>query len=273
MIDRIYAAPKFVEEKDGIGFAEKNELSYEIPAFMFPEFLENMEKELPKYKKKIQKIKGPLSIHGPIFDMNPVSLEPAIKEISQKRYRQAIEGAIALGAEHVVFHTQYSPLYRAVNAYEDWLVQNVDYWQEAIEDVIGDANITVLMENFMDETPDILNDMVSRIDSPKFKACLDTGHVNVFSKVPSIRWLDDMGDNLVYIHAHNNCGETDDHHAIQEGTIDMEGFLNHLVMVPHEISLALEVFNMPGINDSYDYLQPFMDVQEQEFAETRSFLI
>ena len=272
MIDKIYAAPKYIKLEDGIQFALDKQICYEIPEFMSPASLDNKSEEITKFREKLQGFHGTLSLHGPIYDMNPVSMDPQIAQSSKLRYTQAVEVCKELGVKYLVFHSQYTPIFDVANVYKEWLAQNVDFWQELIDTHLQDSEMVILMENFMDTTPDIINNLVSRVDSPNFKACLDTGHVNLFSKIPPIDWLDEMGSNLEYIHAHNNSGCKDEHMAFQRGTIDMEGFLNHLILLPHKMSLAIEVFNMEGIHESYDMLLPYMEVQKEQ-TTSKSFLI
>ncbi len=272
MIDKIYAAPKYINLEDGIQFAIDHCCCYEIPEFMSPASLDNPSESIANFKKKLGDFEGTLSLHGPIYDMNPVSLDPHIAESSKLRYSQALHVCKEMNVKYLVFHSQYTPIFEVANVYKEWLAQNVDFWQELIDTHLQDSEMVILMENFMDTTPDIINSLVSRVDSPNFKACLDTGHVNLFSKIPPIDWLDEMGNNLVYIHAHNNSGSRDEHQAFHKGTIDMEGFINHLALLPHKMSLAIEVFNMEGLEESHQMLQPYMKLQ-QEQSTSRSFLI
>jgi sugar phosphate isomerase/epimerase len=272
LIDRIYSAAKQINLEAGIDFALQNQVSYEIPSFLSPQVLDNKTDEMERYRTLLKDFKGTLSLHGPIYDMNPVSLDPRIAESSRYRYSQAVDVCKELGVKYLVFHSQYTPIFTVANVYKEWLAQSVDYWQELIESQVQGSNVVILMENFMDETPDILNTLISRVDSPHMKACLDTGHVNLFSDIPPIDWLDEFGDQLAYIHAHNNHGEKDDHLAIHKGTVDMEGFLNHLVLLPHKVSVAIEVFNLEGVQESYEALQPYMQLQT-EHASSKSFLI
>lgn len=272
MIDKIYAAPKYIKLEDGIQFAIDHQCCYEIPEFMSPASLDNLSESVTNFKQKLGDFHGTLSLHGPIYDMNPVSLDPHIAESSKLRYAQALEACKEMNVKYLVFHSQYTPIFDVANVYKEWLAQNIDFWQELIDSHLQDSDMIILMENFMDPTPDIINNLVGRVDSPNFKACLDTGHVNLFSKIPPIDWLDEMGGNLDYIHAHNNSGTRDEHQAFNKGTIDMEGFLNHLILLPHKMSLAIEVFDMEGIEESFKMIQPYMDIQKDQ-TTSKSFII
>ncbi|MBX2860127.1 MAG: sugar phosphate isomerase/epimerase [Vampirovibrio sp.] len=272
MIESIYAAPKFVDLQQAVDFAVSQQIHYEVPVFMSPELLEKQDEELIKYQQMFSGLQGKMSVHGPVFDTNPVSMDPCINKCSRTRYRQAIQAAKELGAKYIVFHSQYSPVYKVANVYQDWLAGSIDYWGQIVADELEGSDLTILMENFMDDRPDILVDMAEGVDSPNFKVCLDTGHANLFSQVSAVDWVDTMSSHLDYIHAHNNHGELDDHNGFLDGNIDMDGFLNHLVLLPRKINLALEIFNMEALESSYHMLKPYMRVQE-EYNESRSFLV
>ena len=54
--------------------------------------------EIKKYQQALAGFKLPVTMHGPVFDVNAVSLDPEIGELSRQRYEQAIECALALNA-------------------------------------------------------------------------------------------------------------------------------------------------------------------------------
>ncbi|MDX2085309.1 MAG: sugar phosphate isomerase/epimerase family protein [Candidatus Melainabacteria bacterium] len=272
MIDRVYIAPKSDEIEAGIAYARQQNCSYEIPTFMYPWVLDKRQEEIARYQQLLEGFQGSLGMHGPVFDVNPVSLDGHLKQASRDRYVQAIECALALNCRLLVFHSQYTPVYQVANVMQQWEDGLVDFWSELIESYVEDTRLTVVIENFMDDRPDYVYNLLERVNSPHLKACLDVGHVNLFSAVPPIDWLDALGSNLVYIHAHNNHGKFDEHRPFHRGTIDMEGFLNHLILVRHKVSLAVEVYDMEGVVESYQSLQPMMQMQEEQVA-VKSFLI
>lgn len=272
MIDRIFAAPKGCDLVQGIGFALENRLDYELPAFYYPENLDNGAAEIAKYNELLADFKGILSMHGPIFDTNVVSLDPEILKISRHRYLQAINIAKELGVRYLVFHTQWTPIYTAASANKQWLSKMADYWEEMIAEHLEGSHLTVLLENFLDPTPEHMMSLLSRVSSQHLKACLDTGHVNIFSEMAPIDWIRELGSQVVYIHAHNNDGELDSHDSFEKGLIDMESFLNHLALLPQKIHLAIETNTVEGLTHSYQMLKPYLKLQNEQFA-SKSFLI
>jgi sugar phosphate isomerase/epimerase len=272
MIDRIFAAPKGPDLQQGIDFALNNRLDYEIPTFYFVENLDNRDVEVIRFRHLLRDFQGMLSMHGPIFDTNVVSMDPEILKISQHRYRQAIEVAKALDVRYLVFHSQWTPIYSAANVTRNWLSKITDFWNRLIEEELQDSNLTILVENFLDQSPYTMNKLLSRIDSPRLKACVDTGHINIFSELSPIDWIRELGSHVAYIHAHNNCGEIDSHDSFEKGLLDMEAFLNHVALLPQKIHLAIETSSIQGLETSYEMLKPYLTIQKEQFA-SKSFLI
>lgn len=272
MIDRIFAAPKSPDIEQGIEFALLNHLDYEVPTFYYVENLDRKEQEIARYRGLLRDFQGVLSMHGPIFDTNVVSMDPEILKISQYRYKQAIEVAKELDVRYLVFHSQWTPIYTAANATKIWLTKVTNFWEGLIDEHIKDSNLTILIENFLDDTPDSINTLLSRVNSPHLKACVDTGHINIFSELSPIDWLRELGNHAVYIHAHNNGGELDSHDSFEKGLIDMEGFLNHIALLPQKLHLAIETSTVKGLQSSYDMLKPYLTLQKEQFA-SKSFLI
>ena len=79
----------------------------------------------------------------------------------------------------------------------------------------------VSLENVMEETPDSLLAIVTQVDDPRLRLCLDVGHVNCYSSVPAIQWMAQWGDALSHLHLHNNDAAADRHAALSQGSLDM----------------------------------------------------
>lgn len=266
------AAPKGAELEAGIDFALAHGLDYEIPTFYEVENLDNREAEVARYRHLLKDFQGVLSMHGPIFDTNVVSLDPEILKISQHRYRQAIEVAKTLDVRYLVFHSQWTPIYRAANATRLWLNKVTDFWLKLLEEEVKDSNLTILIENFLDDSPESIHTLLTRVNSPHLKACVDIGHINIFSQHSPIEWLQELGGQVAYIHAHNNGGTLDSHDSFEKGLIDMAGFLNHLALLPQKIHLAIETSSIEGLASSYALIKPHLSVQKEQFL-AKSFLI
>ena len=59
----------------------------------------------------------PLSVHGPFLDLNPMSFDSRVRQVTKERFEQAYEAARILGAGRVVFDT--GPI-KATRYMEGW---------------------------------------------------------------------------------------------------------------------------------------------------------
>lgn len=273
MLHQLIAAPKHMPVANGLAFAKTHQLGYEIPGFVEPSALDAPAEHIAQWQRDLAEIAGPLALHGPVYDLNPVSLDPHIASVSVKRYQQAANICKALDCRYLVIHSQFNPLYSAANVEGEWLSASIDFWQEFAEEVLEDTpTLTVVIENFMEKTPEQLGRLVAGVHHPQVKACLDTGHANIFSSVPVSSWLDALDHHLVYVHSHNNYGAHDEHRGYRYGTVDMEAILNQLMLTPYKIALALEVFNEAELEESFQIVQQYLAIQEEQMPE-KTFLV
>ena len=65
-------------------------------------------------------------LHGPFNELCPAAIDPLVLEITEKRYRQAIDRAVSLGCPKLVLHAGFVPLVY----YPQWLVsRSVLFWK------------------------------------------------------------------------------------------------------------------------------------------------
>lgn len=271
MIDRIFAAPKGESLEQGLAFAKLHNLDYEIPATSLLA-TETAQSAIERYQKALNGFNGLLALHGPYEDLNVVSSDPDIARISQQRYLQTIEIAKALKLRYVVFHSQWTPLYAAKHATKTWLSKMTDFWEQVLAEHLEDTHTTILIENYLEPTPEHIVKLLSRMNSPHLKACLDTGHANLFSQCSPEDWIHDFGPHVAYIHAHNNGGDVDSHDAFDKGIIDMDSFLNHIALLPQKLHLSIETASLEALESSYAKLASYLQLQN-EHTHSKSFLI
>ena len=83
--------------------------------------------------------------------------------------------------------------------------------------------MVLALENVMDETPQLMTDIVRQVDDPRLGLCLDVGHANTCaSRTPPMEWIAPMAPYLRHVHLHNNLGDWDLHSSLGEGSIPMQ---------------------------------------------------
>src|SRR5574344_78728 len=189
-------------DKDSIGNvveeANKNNFGIELFDFVNPEILNgDIDSYTVELKKQIVNFSGLLALHAPFYDLNPISIDEDIKKITLKKYNKISEISKFLKVKNIIFHTPYLPTAK-LSFYRQYFIDSYnDFWKNYIK-FFEDNSITVLLENTLEQEPSILYPILTEINSPFFKSCLDIGHVNVNSNLPVNEWISSLKDFLVY---------------------------------------------------------------------------
>ena len=78
----------------------------------------------------------------------------------------------------------------------------------------GKDELEIVIENVMEDEPDMLADLIRELHHPQIKACLDIGHAACASDVPLQKWIDTLAPCLGHFHIHENHGHRDEHLAL-----------------------------------------------------------
>ena len=159
-------------------------------------------------------------LHAPFNELFPCAIDRKARALAADRYRQAIALAKSYGATKVIIHGGYNPrIY-----YPVWYVeQSIVFWKDFMKEV--PAGLEICLENVLEEEASMLFDIVSAVNHPQLKLCLDIGHVNAYSAVSAEDWLKMWAPQLSHFHIHNNDRSWDSHSALNCGTIPMKEFL------------------------------------------------
>lgn len=154
-----------------------------------------------------------------------------------------IEGAHYLGCKHIVIHP-FSPYGWGTELDRDkvWDV-NMDLFTRLMP-YAEKYGVIVCAENQpftgleMSRVRQVKK-LIRAVNSPYMKACLDTGHANVFHDDigEDVRLL---GDDLATLHIHDNKGNWDQHLIPYMGTIDWDAFLTALKEIDYKGAFTLE---------------------------------
>jgi sugar phosphate isomerase/epimerase len=167
----------------------------------------------------------------------------AQREESISYFIKEIEGAHYLGCKNVVIHP-FLPFGWGAEIDKDkiWDV-NIDLFTRLMP-YAEKYGVTVCAENqpftaIAMSTVKEVKKLIRAIDHPLFKACLDTGHANVFHDdiAEDVRLL---GDDLATLHVHDNKGNWDQHLIPYMGNIKWEEFLSALKEIGYKGCFTLE---------------------------------
>jgi len=197
--------------------------------------------KIKQHKKIIEKFSGRISIHGPFVGIRQTHRDYLLKEAVKKRMQMTYEMAKELKPQVLVMHSGINGDIKKWNLEDFWLEETTNFWKKEIKRYENDG-IKIVIENLVEETPEILIELCDAVNSDFFALCLDTGHMNVFSELSPSDWTKKMGNRLQYVHLHDNKGESDEHLPIGKGNIDFDNFFNS-VKNRDDIIIALELDN------------------------------
>ena len=188
----------------------------------------------PKVREEIAGVPRRI-LHAPFNELFPCAIDKKARALASQRYQQAIGLAKQYGATKVVIHGGYNPwIY-----YPVWYVEeSIKFWKAFLEE---DPSVEIVLENVLEEEPGMLWDIVTAVDNPNLRLCLDIGHVNAYAKVPVMQWLESWKDYLSHFHIHNNDGSWDTHSPLNSGNIPMGEFLERATALCPDATFTLEL--------------------------------
>ena len=185
-------------------------------------------------------------LHAPVNELFPCAVDEKARELAAYRYRQAIHLAKGYGSEKIVIHGGYTPwFYHPV-----WYVsQSISFWKQFLKE---NPDMDIVLENVLETTPDLIVDILEEVNDPRFRMCFDVGHINAYSYVPILDWLEACAPWIGHIHINNNDGREDRHNSLYEGMIPMKELLKRVALLCPDATLTLE---MTEVKTSLDWLK------------------
>ncbi|AFV75188.1 sugar phosphate isomerase/epimerase [Thermus oshimai] len=167
------------------------------------------------------------TLHLPFVEVNPASLIPTVRQLSEDRLKRALEFGEALGAKVGVLHTGQVPLRHPMA---------LALAREALERTLSALlplpfpvaleNLALFPEDLI-QGPEELKALLDRF--PQYGFCLDVGHALVeLGPTGPFRYLEALGNRLLHLHLHDNHGARDDHLPVGAGRVPWEGLKGFL---------------------------------------------
>ena len=174
--------------------------------------------------------------HAPFSELCPAAIDPLVREVTEKRYGQAVSLASGYGIKKIVIHSGFVPQVY----FPEWFIpESVGFWRGFLRKLPED--VTICLENVMETGPELLRDIAAGVDDPRLRVCLDVGHA--FSHAPALpmaAWIDPLAPFLSHVHIHNNDGETDLHRPLGQGEIDMRTVLDRISALAPQATFTVE---------------------------------
>ncbi|MBA2564537.1 MAG: sugar phosphate isomerase/epimerase [Gemmatimonadetes bacterium] len=197
-------------------------------------------------RQRVRKLGGTLaergigvSVHGPIFDLNPGSLDTVVRKHTRRAFEKAIEVALDLGAAGITFHTGFSPLLPD-RTLPGWLSLSLELWNR-LATLADGAGLTLTVENMFEPTPDLLLELADSVESDSLRFCLDVSHTAIYSTLGLPRWFEAVSPRLRSVHLNDTDGFSDEHLALGRGMLDFKDVFGRLAALPQKPIMVLEM--------------------------------
>jgi sugar phosphate isomerase/epimerase len=201
------------------------------------------------------------TIHGPFLDLAPGSSDSKIRRVSQERYQELLSLVVPLDPKVVVFHAAFDPLFYGDRA-KEWLERSVETWLFVAE-TAQKTKTRIALENIIDRTPAMIQQLILNVNSPLIGVCFDVGHFHIFSQVPLSEWIMTLGSRIFELHLHDNHGQSDEHLALGEGNIDIQGLFTLIQQQELSPALTIEAINEEHALLSYQRLFSYLSKKEK----------
>jgi sugar phosphate isomerase/epimerase len=170
--------------------------------------------------------KPELSIHAPFMDLSPGAVDLKIREVTMKRFMAVLDYAEILTPGVIVFHSGYDK-WKYDGRVDIWLEGSLETWRPLNERAAG-MGVRIGIENIFEDDPENLRLLAKEMNSENFGLCFDTGHFNLFSRLPLLKWIEMIKPYIVELHLHDNSRYADHHLALGEGDFDFPALFSEL---------------------------------------------
>ena len=189
-----------------------------------------------KYKRLFNDSKLKRSMHGPFLDLKPASPDLEIRKVSYNKYLRALNIAKELEMDYIIFHSQINPYLNMPLLKDLNNLQAKEFWEDILYEVKG-FNGIILIENIFEETPEMLKELIEKIDLPNIKVNFDLGHARLGS-VSLEKWIRELKGYIAYVHLHTNDKVYDQHHVPTE--VEIMALMNLLNKYELNPTISLE---------------------------------
>ena len=158
------------------------------------------------------------TVHAPFMDLSPGAVDSKARVVTMERFSHTLAIAEILEPKAIVFHSGYEKWKYALKI-DLWLEKSLLTWKPLVKKA-EDMGLKIAIENIFEDEPSNLRILMEAVGSRNFGICFDTGHFNLFSRIPLEEWLRQLKPYIVELHLHDNHKTSDEHIAIGDGTFD-----------------------------------------------------
>lgn len=254
-IDRLMIVPQRDNLNEFVKLAGEYGCGFEYNDFFIPALLDD-EAELNRRIELYTRAENRpafSTVHGAFLDVTVFSDDEKIREVADLRINQSLEIAKRLGAEAVIFHTNYIPNFNLDSYRDNWVSRNVAYFSQKLEEY---PTLHIYMENMFDTDCLLLAALGERMKAyDNFGICLDYAHAQAFGDEKDIAvWVETLAPYVKHLHINDNDFVRDSHLAVGAGKTDWQQFRKYYEQYFAGASVLLEVTGIEKTKQSLEYI-------------------
>lgn len=201
----------------------------------------------------LQKHNLACTLHAPFFDLAPGALDPRILAASREKLQRAFELLPIFRPRSIVCHLQFEENKQGYKL-QAWTAAALATWKQLLHTATA-HKIPIMLENTYETSPATHQAILSQLNSPYARFCLDTGHLLTFAHSPWQQWLPALSPWLGQLHLHDNNGESDQHLAPGKGQFDFIGLFTFLRASNLHPLITLEPHSREDLWQALAYLE------------------
>ena len=254
-IERLLIVPQREQIGEFVQLAGQYGCGFEYDDFFIPALLDD-EAELNRRIELYARAENRSAfstVHGAFLDVTVFSDDAKIREVADLRINQSLEIAKRLGAEAVIFHTNYIPNFNLDSYRDNWVSRNVAYFSQKLEEY---PTLNIYVENMFDTDCRLLAELGEKMKKyANFGICFDYAHAQVFGDEKDIgTWVETLAPYVKHLHINDNDFERDLHLAVGAGKTDWQQFRKYYEQYFSRASVLLEVTGIEKTKQSLEYL-------------------
>ena len=197
------------------------------------------------------------TIHAPFYELSPGAIDPHIRRVSREKLKKAFELIPVFRPKSIVCHLGFEENKHGYKE-KDWFKYSLDAWRELLE-MAAVHQTPLMLENTYEKSPEQHRRMLSALDSPLARFCLDVGHILAFAGNSWQDWLPELSPWLGQLHLHDNHGGIDEHLAVGQGLFDFRNLFCYLQENKLKPLITLEPHHELGLEESLPALDQLAD--------------
>jgi sugar phosphate isomerase/epimerase len=166
------------------------------------------------------------TLHAPFFDLTPGGLDPFLLEKTREKLNAAFALIPVFQPCSIVCHLQFEDNKHGY-VFKEWFASAYATWTQLVH-IAKRHNVPIMFENTYEKDPSAHTALLTKLDSPFARFCLDAGHLLAFAGSSWQQWLPAMLPWLGQLHLHDNTGGRDLHLAPGRGYFDFPGLFTFL---------------------------------------------